>query len=349
MIIIRPIREEDLDRLFELASTVAGGGMTTLPADRGALAAKIASSVSSFSTAISEPGPEAYMLVLEDTETGAVGGTAAVYARIGIDKAFYSYKLTKTSHMSVELGVYKTHEVLHLVNDYLGYAEVGTLYVAPEFRRDQNGRTLARSRYLLMADHRDRFPEDAVAEMRGWQDEAGQTPFWDALGAKFFDMSFHQADHLSAVGNNQFIADLMPKFPVYVDLLPEEAQAVIGKAHEDAAPALHMLFQENFRYKGHVDIFDAGPTVEAPIDSIKTVRDSQKAVVAQIIKDDAAQEDPHFRLDLVSAGRNAAFRVTRALVRVLDNETVAINESALDGLGIGEGDQIRHIALRDET
>ncbi|TNE58385.1 MAG: arginine N-succinyltransferase [Alphaproteobacteria bacterium] len=349
MIVIRPIREEDLDRLFELASSVAGGGMTTLPADRDALAAKITSSVSSFSTEVSEPGPEAYLLVLEDTVTGAVGGTAAVYARIGIDKAFYSYKLTKTSHMSVELGVYKTHEVLHLVNDYLGYAEVGTLYVSPEFRKDQNGRTLARSRYLLMADHRDRFPEDAVAEMRGWQDDEGKSPFWEALGAKFFDMSFHDADHLSAVSNNQFIADLMPKFPVYVDLLPKEAQAVIGKAHKDAAPALHMLFNENFRDKGHVDIFDGGPTVEAPIDGIKTVHESQKAVVAQIIKDDEAAKDPHFRLDLVSAGKNADFRVVRGQVKVLDNETVAINESALDGLGVEEGDQIRHIALRDET
>lgn len=346
MIIIRPIREDDLDRLYELAGSVAGGGMTTLPADKDTLAAKIATSVESFSKDIEEPGPESYLLVLEDTETGAVGGTAAVYARIGLDKAFYSYKLTKTSHVNVELGVHHTHDVLHLVNDYLGFAEVGTLYVTPEFRRDQNGRSLARSRYLLMADHRDRFPSEVVAEMRGWQEDAGQSPFWEALGARFFNMSFLEADHLSATTNNQFIADLMPKFPVYVDLLPAAAQEVIGKVHDDAAPALAMLYAENFRYERQVDIFDGGPTVEARIDEIKTVKESQVVTISEIVTDKLAETSDDFRVDLVSAGRQENFRVVRGSIKTLGDGRVAIDARAADGLGVGEGSSLRHIALR---
>ena len=56
--------------------------------------------------------------------------------------------------------------------------------------------------------------------MRGWQAETGRSPFWDHLGSKFFGLGFDSADHLSAVGDKRFIAELMPKYPIYVDLLP---------------------------------------------------------------------------------------------------------------------------------
>ena len=40
---IRPARQEDLEPLYEMAK-LAGNGFTNLPADRGALAAKLARS-----------------------------------------------------------------------------------------------------------------------------------------------------------------------------------------------------------------------------------------------------------------------------------------------------------------
>ena len=46
MIIVRPVREDDLDSLYDLARE-AYPGMTTLPPDRDALAAKIALSSTS--------------------------------------------------------------------------------------------------------------------------------------------------------------------------------------------------------------------------------------------------------------------------------------------------------------
>lgn len=346
MIIVRPIRGEDLDRLLELATSIAGGGMTTLPTERSVLEERIASSLENFASDIQSPGPEYYLMVLEDTETGAVGGTAAVFARIGIEKPFYSYKLTKTTHVSSELGIQNTHDVLHLVNDYIGFAEVGSLYLAPEFRHNRNGRTLARSRYLLMAEHRNRFPKRVVAEMRGYQDENGVSPFWENVGKPFFKMSFHEADHLSGVGNNQFIADLMPKYPVYVDLLPREAQAAIGKSHKDAAPALTLLEKEGFRFERHVDIFDGGPCVQAWVDDIKTVRDSIVSKLAGLVKDGEAESAGGYSLDLVCAGHDAGFRVCRGLTKKNANGEIELSESAARALGVDAGDQVRHIALK---
>ncbi len=54
-------------------------------------------------------------------------------------------------------------------------------------------------------------------------------------------MEFRDADEFNSVNGNQFIADLMPKSPVYVALLSEAAQAVIGRPHDRGVPAMKML------------------------------------------------------------------------------------------------------------
>jgi arginine N-succinyltransferase len=346
MILIRPVQERDLDRLEELAKSIEGGGMTTLPADREILAQKIKTSLNNFSKTIKHPGPETYLLVLEDLETGQVGGTAAVFARIGLEKAFYTYSLTKTTHVSMELSRHHTHDVLHLVNDYIGFAEVGSLYLDPKFRKPNAGRILARSRYLFIGEHRSHFPDEVVAEMRGWQDEDGQSPFWEALGKHFFGMSFQEADHLSATSNNQFIADLMPKFPVYVDLLPKAAQEVIGQAHEGAVPALKLLEWEGFRSHRHVDIFDAGPCVQARVDNIRAIRDAKISKLSGTEPEPNTQPEMGFNLDLVSTGHGIDFRSSCGMVRVDDKGEVSLAENLAEALRVSKGDTVRHTSLR---
>ena len=71
----------------------------------------------------------------------------------------------------------------------------------------------------------------------------------------------------------------MPKYPIYVSLLSKQAQAVIGKVHEKTKPALQLLEQEGFICRGYVDIFDAGPTVEANLKHIRTAQMSCKMVI----------------------------------------------------------------------
>ncbi len=115
-----------------------------------------------------------------------------------------------------------------------------------------------------------------MAELRGVVDEAGNSPFWDALGGKFFGMGFRQADEFNAIHGHQFIADLMPKHPIYTAMLPDSARAVIGAPHLSGRAALRMLEKEGFVYDGYVDIFDAGPTVHARTDAIRTIATRRK-------------------------------------------------------------------------
>ncbi|HRE42748.1 MAG TPA: arginine N-succinyltransferase, partial [Terricaulis sp.] len=122
-------------------------------------------------------------------------------------------------------------DVLIGVNDFTGCTEVGSLFVRPEHRVPGVGRALAQCRYMLMAAAPHRFHHQVVSELRGVVSDDGVSPFWEAVGRHFFRMDFEEADRLSATTDNQFILDLMPQHPLYVDLLPAEARAVIGKCH----------------------------------------------------------------------------------------------------------------------
>jgi arginine N-succinyltransferase len=276
---VRPARMADLDGLAALAA-LTGGGFTNLPNDRAAMAERVAWSDRSYAAQLTEPDDELYMLVLEHRPTGSIGGTACLFSRVGVRWPFYSYKLSTLSMHSRELDRSFRTGVLHLVNDFDGASEVGGLFLHPELRTGGLGRLLARSRYLFLARHRARFGDRVFAELRGRIDADGNSPFWDGLAGRFFGMGFHEADAFNSVHGNQFIADLMPKYPVYVALLPREAQAAIGEPHDAGRPAQKMLLAEGFRFNGYIDIFDGGPTVDTRVDEIRTIRESLGTTVA---------------------------------------------------------------------
>jgi arginine N-succinyltransferase len=194
------------------------------------------------------------------------------------------------------------------------------------------GALLARSRYLFMKLHRARFGDRTLAELRGVMDEAGNAPFWDGLAGRFFGMTFPEADEFNAVHGTRFIADLMPKTPIYVDLLAETAKAVMGQPHPSGRAALRMLEHEGFVFDRYIDIFDGGPTVVAPTDQIRTVREASADVVGEIASDGGMKM-------FVAAGRLKDFRACCASVKKL-KKGVCIDEDAAALLEVNVGDEI---------
>src|SRR5437667_460959 len=136
------------------------------------------------------------------------------------------------------------------------------------------------------ADRGDTCYVFALVDSSGRRDVNGLCPFWEGLVRHSFAMEYSTADYLTGIGQKAFIAELMPKHPVYVNLLPAGARDAIGAVHIDTAPARVMLEQEGFRYEGYVDIFDAGPTLECFRDNIDAVRRSQVLPVT------LGEEDP---------------------------------------------------------
>jgi arginine N-succinyltransferase len=338
MIALRPVHESDLDALERLA-VMAGPGMTNLPAERDLLAEKIRVSLASFARAAvadTERDETAYLLVAVDTASDAVVGCTGIIGAVGMARPFYSYKLINLPHTSQELDRYETYSALQMVSEYRGAAEIGTLYLEPDARQEGNGRLLSRCRFLFMAEFRDRMADLVMAELRGVQDARGHSVFWESLGRHFFDMDFSKADYLSALGSYQFIADLMPKHPIYVRLLPPQAQAVIGVAHEHSRPALELLRREGFRFEGCVDVFDAGPTVHCPIDDLRTVRESAVAVIEEILDQVSGPARMVARRDL------GGYRVARGPAVVAARGGVTLARSLADALGLETGDEVRH-------
>ena len=219
------------------------------------------------------------MFVLEDLKTKKIRGTCQVFGQVGVVQPFYSYHVSTLTQTSPELGKTFRNQRLSLTTDLEGSSEVGGLFLHPDMRAGGWGALLARSRYLFMKAHRGRFGDRTLAELRGVMDEAGNAPFWDALAGKFFGMSFPEADEFNAVHGTQFIADLMPRSPIYVALLTDAARAVMGQPHPTGKAALRMLEHEGFVFDRYIDIFDGGPTVTAQTDQIKTIRDARTETV----------------------------------------------------------------------
>src|SRR5947209_2125521 len=234
MLLIRPISLTDLDALFEMANR-AGHGFTSRPKDRELLHNRIAESQESFARIGQKPRGEHYLFVLEDTATGKAVGTTGIVAKVGGFEPFYAYKVETAIAESDVLHVHKEIKCLKLLADHNGPCEIGTLFLAPEYRKENNGRLLSLVRFLFMAEYPKRFDPQVIAELRGIVDEAGHSPFWEGLGRHFFELDYPNADYLSVV-NKKFIADLMPRHPIYIPLLPQDAQAVIGKCHPQSLP-----------------------------------------------------------------------------------------------------------------
>ena len=337
MIIIRPIQSSDYDALHRIA-VESGHGFTSLPVNEKLLKKRISHAEVSFKSTVTEPGNAGYLFVMEDTKTGAVVGTSGIEAAVGLDDAFYHYHLGKVVHSSRELNIYNTVETLSLCNDYTGASEICTLFLSESHRKNRNGRFLSRFRFLFMAEHTERFSETVIAEMRGVSDEDGASPFWKWLEEHFFSLDFPTADYLTGIGKKEFIAELMPKYPIYVNLLSPEAQRVINKVHPKTVPALRLLEAEGFSRRGYVDIFDAGPTVETQTASVKTVRESKKC---QVIIGEVAKDNKY----IICNDKVADFRATQAPILLRDTANqVVITQAVAEALMVNEGDWVRLVS-----
>lgn len=338
MMLFRSAQNADLDAIHLLA-THSGVGMTTLPKDIEILGKRLAWSTASFKKAISKPSNEYYLFVLEDPSNGKVVGTSAIEAATGHDTPFYSYKISKRTRICHSLNIRTDYEVLSLVNDNQGHSEICTLFLEPEYRHNHNGLLLSRARFLFMAHYSTRFSEMVIAEMRGIFDEKGNSPFWNAVGSHFFNMTFTEADRLTLSTNKQFIADLMPRHPVYIKLLNPKAQAVIGKPHESTVPAMNILLREGFRYGNYIDIFDAGPTIQAPRESIRSVASSQVMVIKNIIDEVSSK-----RFILANTKLNFRATISQVISNPQLNSCILSKETA-DSLKVKCGDCVRVVPL----
>ena len=330
---VRPARNDDFQAIYEMAK-LTGGGFTNLPADKGALVDKLVRSEKAFASGAQQPENDLFVMVLENVETGQIRGTCQMFSRVGTECPFYSYRLSTLTQTSKALGKTFRNETLTLCTDFDGCSEVGGLFLHPGERAGGLGMLLARSRYLFIRAHRARFAGKVIAELRGVIDESGGSPFWDGIAGRFFGMGFHEADEFNAMHGTQFIADLMPKTPIYVSMLPDSARAVMGVPHPSGRAAMRMLEREGFVHDCYIDIFDGGPTMVVNTDDIRTVREAREAVIAEVADNAGGPTE------LVSAGRLTGFASCYAQLLTNEDGRVVLDAGAAAMLGVGAGDKV---------
>ncbi|MGB0893708.1 MAG: arginine N-succinyltransferase [Parashewanella sp.] len=339
MLVIRPIRSSDLPALLTIAEE-SGHGFTSLPVNKELLANKIARAEKSFNQPAAKPHDEGYLMVLEDTESGEVVGTCGIEAAVGLVDAFYHYRLGTEVYHSEQINVRNEVETLTLCHDYTGAAELCTLFLRDTYRKNSNGRMLSRSRFLFLAQHAERFGNKVIAEMRGVSDEKGDSPFYDWLQKFFIGIDFVKADYLSGLGQKSFMGEMMPRNPIYVCLLPEDAKKVIGEVHPNTLPALKLLQAEGMQFRGYVDIFDGGPTVECDLEQLRSVKESRLLTVSI---GEMPSSDTRY---IISNTKLADYRACSSQLLVsAEHDDVVISAELADALMINTGEQIRILAL----
>ncbi|WP_323168434.1 arginine N-succinyltransferase [Pseudomonas atacamensis] len=333
--IVRPVKVSDLPALMTLVEQ-AGPGFTTLPANEDRLAHRVRWAQRAFAEQVERADAD-YLFVLEDDEQRVVG-VSAMAGAVGLREPWYNYRLGVTVSSAPDLGIQRQIPTLFLNNELTGQSELCSLFLRHDQRNGSNGRLLSLGRLLFVAEFPHLFGEKMIAELRGSADENGCSPFWDSLGRHFFQMDFTHADHLSGLGNKAFIAELMPRQPLYTCLLTEQAQAAIGQTHPNTQPALKILQAEGFAHKGYIDIFDGGPVIEAPIRSIRTVRDSLELTLSLGTHDEQAP------LWLIHNRRLENCRITAAHGRLVGNSLV-VDRLTAKRLQLQPGNSVRAVLL----
>lgn len=332
-LIIRAATLDDIDPLMEMIHCVTPG-LTSLMLDRPRLLERIERSHFAFTRKSERPSGEPYVLVMEDRSTGQLVGTASVYSKSGGYEPIYVYRVVTTRHDCPPLGIInQQRKTLHLQRIYDGPTEIGSLFLLPSFRGGGNGRFLSLSRFMLLAQRPGRFADRVIAEMRGRCDERGISPFWEAVMRPFFQVDFPVADAMSTVAKS-FIEELIPPYPIPLELLPSEAREVIGQVHPETEPAVKLLRGEGFTATDMIDIFDGGPVLECKTSQIRSVAACRQAAA------DVSSNEPSGPTAML-ASSTSGFHCVRAPVEITDDATsVRLSSDAAECLGVTNGSPI---------
>jgi len=271
MILLREIQEGDLDALERFAQIP---GFINLPNDRDLLREKMQRSIASYREELPNKFDGKYMFIAEDSETHQVLGTSMIAAQHGtVESPHFYFEVGSEEKFSATINTGFIHGTLKLKYDTNGPSEIGGLVLDPQYRNSEArvGRQISFVRFLFLGMNKGRFKRKVLAELLPPLNKKGQSPLWEAVGRRFTNMDYWEADQLCQK-SKEFIFSLFPSGKIYTTFLPAEARNAIGKVGKETEPVLHMLTKIGFQYKSQVDPFDGGPHLWANVDDILPVK-----------------------------------------------------------------------------
>lgn len=288
MHILRSANLNDLDDLYDLSQLML---FINLPPDREIIRNKIESSINAFSKPSKRLWENYYLFVLEDLKLGRIVGASMIHAQHGTeDEPHYYFSVSQEHKFSKSLNTGFIHGTLKLGLDTNGPTEIGGLILDPAFRKSDRklGKQLSFVRFLFMGMNKSQFKEYVHSELMPPFDNEGHAPLWEAIGRRFLNMEYPEADILSR-SNKEFILSLFPADTIYLTLLPIEARNAIGKVGEETIPVKRMLESIGFKYTNEVDPFDGGPHYRSKLKDIKPIKEMFQVEV--MIRDSIIKSD----------------------------------------------------------
>ncbi|MBI3295106.1 MAG: arginine N-succinyltransferase [Deltaproteobacteria bacterium] len=338
---IRSAREDDLEALLRLSELVY---FINLPSDREILKEKILKSVASFNGMLEDKFEREYILVLENAEDHSLVGTSMIIARHGsptVPHMFFELKEIHKYSETIHTGF--IHKVLRLRYDHDGPTEIGALVLHPDYRGNAQklGRQLSFARFLFIKMRRRWFKDRILSELMPPLTENGESILWEAVGRRFTNLSYTEADLLSRK-NKEFVTTLFPKGDIYTCLLPGEVRDAIGKVGKETEPVKHMLERIGFQWKEHIDPFDGGPHYWAETDKISLISASKKYKVSRELLKRKTKD-----IALIGCFVNDEFRCVQASHEIYRGNLM-IPKVALETLGIPAGDFVYSMPLAEK-
>jgi arginine N-succinyltransferase len=338
MYVVRPVELTDIAALEKLAA-VTMPGVHTLPRTREKIEASVERSIASFAAHVDIPSEESYQFVLENDVTGDIVGTAAIHASAGSNGTYFSFRNDVIQQVSRDLNISHSVHALTLCSELTAYSQLSGFYVNRDVEPGAEAALLSRARLLfaVLAPHR--FSDRFFVPLAGVTDSDGQSPFWDALGRKFFKMDFLDAERvIGGARNRTLIVELMPHYPVYVPLLPGDAQAAMGQIHPDGELAFNLLTEEGFEADEYIDIFDGGPILQAHKNALRSFSNAMVRRVAHAEEGSSADALVQYA---VAASSEQNFRaIIVACPACESGEALSLPAAAQETLGVAAGDNV---------
>ncbi len=291
--IFRLATEKDIPAIFAFTKE-AEAGLTTVPRTQDGVQAYVEATHRFLA------GDEAANRLLFVVErNGRVMGISGIIPKLGVERPFYSFKRSRHARRSSQMDLRTEYETIQLTTDFDGWSELASIYLAPEARGKGVARLLSLGRLCFIENHRHLFDSRLMADIRGWVDEEGVSPFWEHITRKFIQTDFAIADRLSA-SDGRFIVELLPSLPILMNLMPDAARHCVGRPHDISRGAMNLLMGAGFELTELCDIFDGGPAIECRVD---------RTLIARTAKNRTSYGDGPQRL-LAFKGEQTAFRAT---------------------------------------
>ena len=337
MYVVRPVEVADIGALEAMAAA-SMPGVHTLPRTREGIHAVVERSIASFAAHVDIPSEESYLFVLEDLRTREVVGTAAIHASAGSNGTYFAFRNDVIQQVSRDLNISHSVHALTLCSELTAYSQLSGFYLRDRDNAGIEAALLSRARllYAVLAPHR--FGDRFFVPLAGRTDPDGQSAFWNALGRKFFKMDFLDAERvIGGARNRTLIVELMPHYPVYVPLLPGDAQAAMGQIHPSGQLAFNLLTQEGFEADEYIDIFDCGPILQAHKGSLRSFSGSQ----VRRVETAGPAQSPESLVNYAVASTEQHFRaVTVACPPAETSQVVCLPREAQQALGVTQGDNV---------